>query len=254
MLRTKVLKKPVLLQTETRLWGTHEGGWNIDIPVPEALPVFPDLEKELPESVFSEKIAALILPEIAFFPLKIQVEEHVKAREMESFLKWNLKSRLPFPSEDAWIRFTPIQNTPSWLVFSLPGSWINETHLFFQERQVQLGYIGTIAGLFMESGIKSLERVMLAYHSYYIYLQMKSGKLTGFTIRKYPLANDSIQFAQFIGSDFELPSSPVPVLCFSESRMKEWERFISTHENQVFTLMGDRQNAAHFLTALGGRP
>jgi len=256
MLKTKILKQPVILQTERRLWGSHASGWQINSPSPDSLPRFSTIETLVPDDVWKSKKTALFLPEIACFPIRVPVEEKVKTSELEHFLKWTLKSRLPFPLEDAWIRYMPIHGTSSWLVFSLPGSWVQDTFDFFNTKGVHLGYIGTIAGLILESMRAPDMKVLLSYYGYYIYIHQKSGKLNQFQIRRFPIKDGQIQFEEFINSDFPMETSsgsqnPVPIYCFSHGRQKEWNNYFEQHGPGIFQMHEANENMAQLLVQMG---
>lgn len=237
MINTRILNHPVIAQTEGFLFGTHENGWQVPLNSSDSLPRFPSLEDKLPESVWNESTVTLLLPEIACFPIKVDIAEKVRERELETYLKWHLKKRLPFPSEDAVIQYLPLGNSGQWLVFSLPGAWVQETFEFFESKKVHLGYIGSLAGLFLERYLSKSGSVLLAYTHYYVYLEKNGKKTSYFKVRRFPETGDRILFNEFFPDDFSTrPWEPLKIINLSPSRREEWHALMQTRPGSGISL------------------
>jgi len=255
MLKTRILKNPLWVQTESHLYGTHSGGWSHQLESPGTLPQFGELIEKLPASAWESSKAALFLPEIACFPLKVEMAHKVGLRERENYIKWNLKKRLPFPSEDALIRYLPLGDSSTWLVFSLPGSWVEEAHAFFKQKGIQLGYIGTISGLFLERLKVKSSRILLAYRHFYTFIQREAGRLTHFSLRRFPEEGGQILFPEFFPQDFPEGGNadPLQVISFCSDRNVEWSMFRDQDVSSPWKLMEAEENLARFLVTLAGR-
>lgn len=252
MIKTKMLHYPLFVQTESRLWGSHAQGWFHDLDSQDSLPRFSDLESSIPKTAWDEKKAVVLLPEVACFPIKVKIEEKIQEKDRETYLKWNLKKRLPFPSEDAMIRYIPLADGQNWLVFSLPGTWVDETFKFFKSKGVHLGYIGSITGLFLERMSDSNGQALLAFDHYYVYFEKKGGLLRHFQLRRFPEEDGRILFEEFFPHDFDMNPVHTPkVFCFSNKRLGEWQRFQNSSANPIASFFEVQGNLALYLKSLG---
>lgn len=147
----KMTTLPLIYLDTQRLCGSHEGGWQVDLGGEGGLPTAADLLQRLPTSAFSSRQTALLIEDGLLFPLRIQLEQTVKGREVVDFLKWKLKRLLPYPIDQVQIRYVALQEENTYLTFSLPQPWVDTIYDKFSEAGVHLGYVGGLFSSLLEN-------------------------------------------------------------------------------------------------------
>lgn len=135
-----------------RILGDQAGGWQQRLDHNgHGLPPAASVVKALDPSAFAVKQAVLLIEDGLLFPLRIQLEQAVKARERTDFLKWKLKRLLPYPIDQVSVRAVPLAEENAFLTFSLPDPWVQAIYGRLREAGVHLGYIGGMFTALLEN-------------------------------------------------------------------------------------------------------
>lgn len=175
------------------------------VPLPAQESGFPrvgDIIAALPETIWSHEKLAVGLRDDMLYPLKVDLEEEGSAKERNHFLLWKLKKLLPLPVENAVVRYLPGDRPKRYIAFTLGKTWVDQLCNAFEEKGVQLGYIGPTYASALTAP-RGTESDLLLLKDFYLY--QSSNEAHGFTVRcrRYPLdETDKVDVAGLLKSDF----------------------------------------------------
>lgn len=143
------MKTPVLYIDNEGCQGSHQGGWSLALES-QLLPQPGELLSQIEGRLQGDKLS-LLLADASLHPLRISLEEKVKATELPSFLSWKLKRYLPYPPDQAILRYLSLEDPQTFLTFTLHKPWVDALVAGLKERGIHCGYIGGIFGTLLEN-------------------------------------------------------------------------------------------------------
>lgn len=187
-------------------FGSHEGGWSRQTACRGELPAAQDLAEIVDERAFQEKKLGLLLMDDLLHPLRLKLDQPAKGQELTSFLLFRLKRYLSYSVDAAEIRYFPLADDLSYLTMSLPKPWLDGVYGFFQEKGVQLGYVGgLLTTLLTETSLGWGRLTIGLYRDVYVLAEMdEAGRLVQFRTRRLPLkADETLDIQTLVHSDWE---------------------------------------------------
>ena len=179
---------PYLYISTNDCQGSHGAGWHQSLPETEGLPPVPKLMAALSPEVFQTGKIGVLIEDDLLHPLRIEMEEKVSSRELPQFLLWKLKRFLPYPVDQAAMRYLPLREKGSYLTFSLPDSWVRELFEAFRKEKVHCGYMGGLFATLAENHPLLRDRLSICfYRDCYLVTELDAGgAYLDFRLRRLP--------------------------------------------------------------------
>lgn len=164
-------------------------GWSASLDAGGKLPSVPQIMENLDPAVFETEKLSVFLADDLLHPLRIELDEKVSSRELSQYLLWKLKRFLPMPIDQTAMRHFPLENSNSYMTFSLSSSWLTDFYDAMSAHNTQCGYIGGLFLTLLENRPIFRNKMTLVFFDDFYMLTEQDGKggYLSFRTRRLPL-------------------------------------------------------------------